>query len=105
MALSLLRRLGLYLLTLFLASLLVFVATEVLPGDALEVSLTSEELSLMTHEDLDRRRAELGLDRPAALRYMTWLGAEARRAVGGVGEVLGEDSEAHQTMPPLGWMI
>lgn len=78
MALSLLRRLGLYLLTLFLASLLVFVATEVLPGDALEVSLTSEELSLMTHEDLDRRRAELGLDRPAALRYLTWLGNAAR---------------------------
>jgi peptide/nickel transport system permease protein len=78
MALSLLRRLGLYLLTLFLASLLVFVATEVLPGDALEVSLTSEELSLMTHEDLDRRRAELGLDRPAALRYLNWLGNAAR---------------------------
>lgn len=78
MALSLLRRLGLYLLTLFLASLLVFIATEVLPGDALEVSLTSEELSLMTHEDLDRRRAELGLDRPAALRYMTWLGNAVR---------------------------
>jgi peptide/nickel transport system permease protein len=78
MALSLLRRLGLYLLTLFLASLLVFVATEVLPGDALEVSLTSEELSLMTHEDLDRRRAELGLDRPAALRYLSWLGNAAR---------------------------
>lgn len=74
MALSLLRRLGLYLLTLFLASLLVFVATEVLPGDALEVSLTSEELALMSHEDLDRRRAELGLDRPAALRYLSWLG-------------------------------
>lgn len=74
MALSLLRRLGLYLLTLFLASLLVFIATEVLPGDALEVSLTSEELALMTHEDLDRRRAELGLDRPAALRYLSWLG-------------------------------
>ena len=78
MALSLLRRLGLYLLTLFLASLLVFIATEVLPGDALEVSLTSEELSLMSHEDLDRRRAELGLDRPAALRYMTWLGNAVR---------------------------
>lgn len=78
MALSLLRRLGLYLLTLFLASLLVFIATEVLPGDALEVSLTSEELSLMSHEDLDRRRAELGLDRPAALRYMSWLGNAVR---------------------------
>lgn len=78
MALSLLRRLGLYLLTLFLASLLVFVATEVLPGDALEVSLTSEELSLMSEAELDQRRQALGLDRPAAVRYVSWLGRAVR---------------------------
>lgn len=78
MALSLLRRLGLYLLTLFLASLLVFVATEVLPGDALEVSLTSEELSLMSEAELDRRREELGLNRPAAVRYVSWLSHAVR---------------------------
>lgn len=42
MLMTFLRRVGLYALTLLLASMLVFVATEVLPGDALEVSLTAD---------------------------------------------------------------
>ena len=64
-----LRRFALSLLVLWLVTVLVFVSTEVLPGDALQVSLTADEASQMTQEDLDRRRAELGLDRPAAVRY------------------------------------
>ena len=67
------RRLALSLLVVWLVTVLVFLATEVLPGDALQVSLTSDEASQMTEEDLARRRAELGLDRPAAVRYADWL--------------------------------
>jgi peptide/nickel transport system permease protein len=78
MIVILLRRAGLYALTLFLASLLVFMATEVLPGDALEVSLTADELSQMSEADLARRRQQLGLDRPAATRYIQWLGGAVR---------------------------
>ena len=37
---AILRRISLSLLTLFLCALLVFLATEVLPGDALDVFLT-----------------------------------------------------------------
>lgn len=78
MTFTVLRRLGLYALTLLLASLLVFLATEVLPGDALEVSLTADEYALMSPADLARKRHELGLDRPAALRYVEWLGGALR---------------------------
>jgi peptide/nickel transport system permease protein len=74
----LLRRLGLYVLTLWLASVLVFAATEILPGDALEVSLTADELALISPEDLARRRHELGLDRPAPVRYSSWLSSAVR---------------------------
>ena len=70
---ALARRLALSLLVVWLVTVLVFVSTEVLPGDALQVSLTADEAAQMTEEDLARRRAELGLDRPAAVRYGDWL--------------------------------
>lgn len=73
MWIAFLRRLGLSLLTMWMVSVLVFAATAVLPGDALEVSLTSDELALMTPDDLAERRQELGLDRPAVVQYMGWL--------------------------------
>lgn len=77
MARALLRRLALSLLVVWLVTVLVFLATEVLPGDALQVSLTADEASQMTEDDLARRRAELGLDRPAAVRYGDWLWSAA----------------------------
>lgn len=73
MAMAMLRRLALSLLVLWLVTVLVFVSTEILPGDALQVSLTADEASQMSEEDMAMRRAELGLDRPAPVRYADWL--------------------------------
>ncbi|GAA4161802.1 ABC transporter permease [Shinella granuli] len=67
------RRISLSFLILILVSLFVFLATEVLPGDALDVSLTDDDLAVLTPEQLAEMRAELGLDRPAAVRYLSWL--------------------------------
>ena len=67
------RRLALSLLVVWLVTVLVFVSTEVLPGDALQVSLTADEAAQMSEADLSKRRAELGLDRPAVVRYGDWL--------------------------------
>lgn len=72
------RRLGLSLLVVWLVTVLVFVATEVLPGDALQVSLTADEASQMSEADFAKRRAELGLDRPAPVRYASWLAHAAQ---------------------------
>ena len=69
-----LRRGALSLATLFLLASFIFFATEVLPGDALDVSLSADELAMMPPEVLARRKAELGLDRPILERYLSFLG-------------------------------
>ena len=68
-----LRRAALSLATLLLLASFIFVATEVLPGDALDVSLSADELASMPPEVLARRKAELGLDRPVQERYLAFL--------------------------------
>ena len=63
------RRLLLGVLTLFLVSLVVFAATEVLPGDAARAVLGREA----TPDRLQALRVQLHLDRPAATQYWLWL--------------------------------
>jgi peptide/nickel transport system permease protein len=65
----LLRRVGLALLTLFLVSVLVFVAVQLLPGDLGRTILgpyASEEQVAALNDDL-------GANDPAPVRYATWL--------------------------------
>ncbi len=54
------RRISLSLLILFLVAVFVFLATEVLPGDALDVYLTADDVSVMSEEDIERMRRDLG---------------------------------------------
>jgi peptide/nickel transport system permease protein len=63
------RRLAIGLLTIFLVTVLVFVATEVLPGDAARVALGrgANETALAA------LRARLHLDAPVPIRYARWL--------------------------------
>ena len=70
---AVLRRIGLSLLILFFVSVLVFLATEVLPGDALDVFLTADDLLTMEAEQLEALRHDFGLDQPALLRFLQWL--------------------------------
>ena len=67
------RRAALSVVTLFLLATFIFFATEVLPGDALDVSLSADEIANMPPEVLARRKAELGLDRPVGERYLAFL--------------------------------
>jgi peptide/nickel transport system permease protein len=64
-----LSRVALGLLTLLAVSVLIFIATEILPGDVASAVLgqgaTPETLAVFRHE--------LGLDRPAYIRYFEWL--------------------------------
>ena len=59
------RRVALSLLTLLALAVFIFVATEVLPGDALDVVLSSDEIANIPPERLAQMKRELGLDRPA----------------------------------------
>lgn len=50
-----------------------FILVHMLPGDPATVLLTPEELQ-GDPEVIERRRAELGLDRPIPIQYVAWLG-------------------------------
>jgi peptide/nickel transport system permease protein len=63
------QRLGLGLITLLAASVLIFAGTEVLPGDLASAILQNSA----TPENLAEMRKELGLERPAVMRYVEWL--------------------------------
>ncbi|GAB4517233.1 MAG: ABC transporter permease [Roseibium sp.] len=64
------RRLALSGVILVLVSGIVFIGTEILPGDALDATIPADELMYYSEEDLARMRAELGLDKPAAERFV-----------------------------------
>jgi peptide/nickel transport system permease protein len=71
---AILRRVLLSGLILFLVAGFVFIGTEVLPGDALDVYLTDEDASVMTPDQIEALRRELGLDQPPAVRFFQWIG-------------------------------
>ncbi|MGW6602218.1 ABC transporter permease [Streptomyces sp. NPDC055036] len=60
------------------ATVVVFAATELLPGDAGEVKGTGRA----TEADIAEERDRLGLDRPAAVRYLDWLYGALRGDLG-----------------------
>jgi peptide/nickel transport system permease protein len=70
MATFLLRRLGLMVLTLFILSLIVFLAGQVLPGDPGRAILGPFAAQSAVHA-LD---TQLGVSRPLITRYLSWIG-------------------------------
>ncbi|EDP64334.1 ABC transporter, membrane spanning protein (oligopeptide) [alpha proteobacterium BAL199] len=72
------QRLALGLLTLFIVSLIIFLSVEMLPGDITEAILGQGA----TPETVAAFRRELGLDVPAHLRYLAWLGDIAQGDLG-----------------------
>jgi peptide/nickel transport system permease protein len=65
-----LNRLGVGVLTLLAVSVVIFTITNLLPGDAAQALLGQEA----TPELVAALRAKFGLDQPAHLRYLHWLG-------------------------------
>ena len=74
MPVFLLKRLLTLLITLAVASAVVFAVLELLPGNAAEVILGDTA----TPESLAALQAKLGLDRPALTRYADWVGGLLR---------------------------
>jgi peptide/nickel transport system permease protein len=68
------------LLVLFLVSFLVFCLVRILPGDAILMQL--DQAAAPTPENLQRARQELGLDRPFAQQYRTWMAGVLRGDLG-----------------------
>jgi len=70
MALFLLRRLGLMILTLWILSLIVFFAGQILPSDPGRIILGN----LASPSSVQALDHKLGVDRPLLTRYLSWLG-------------------------------
>ena len=64
------QRLLLGLLTLFVVSVIIFLAVELLPGDIAQEILGQSA----TQETVEAFRRQLGLDLPPHVRYVQWLG-------------------------------
>jgi peptide/nickel transport system permease protein len=78
LTLFLLRRLAGFVLTLLAATLVVFAVLDLLPGNAAEVVLGDSA----TPESLAALEKKLGLDQPAAVRYLQWVGGLLRGDLG-----------------------
>lgn len=87
------QRLGLGIITLWAASVLIFVGTEILPGDLASAILQNSA----TPESLAEMRKELGLDRPAIVRYGEWLG---HAATGDLGHSLASHRDVVEELTP-----
>jgi peptide/nickel transport system permease protein len=65
-----LQRIAIGFGTLIVVSIIVFLATSILPGDVAQIILGQAA----TPETLAALRAELGMDQPGYIQYFSWLG-------------------------------
>ncbi|MBO69057.1 MAG: ABC transporter permease [Acidiferrobacteraceae bacterium] len=80
------QRIALGLMTLFVVSLIIASIVELLPGDITQAILGQSA----TPETVAAFRAELGIDRPAHIRYLEWLKG---MATGDMGKSLANKRE------------
>lgn len=90
---SVVRQLALAVATLFAASVVVFFATNVLPGDVAQAVLGQQA----TPEMLETMRQQLGLDQPVARRYALWLSGFA---TGDLGKSLATGADVYAIIIP-----
>jgi len=67
---TVLQRLGLGIITLFVVSVIIFSSIKMLPGDFAQAILGQAALE----ETVEAFRKELGLDKPAYVQYFDWIG-------------------------------
>jgi peptide/nickel transport system permease protein len=85
-------RIGLGILTLFLVSIVVFAATQALPGDTARAILGREAVNTARYDAL---REQLGLNKPLAQQYLGWLGGVV---TGDLGNSLVQDQPVTQLL-------
>ena len=77
------RRLLLAVPTLFGVTVLIFIAMRIIPGDPLEhIYSEAGGIYILTDQELKEARASLGMDRPLAIQYLSWIGDVARGDMG-----------------------
>ena len=83
------RRLLALIPTLLLASIIVFATIRLIPGDVIDLMLSQNDVAAdkMSREQLV---ATLGLDKPMATQYLSWVGGIALR--GDLGQSLWQNA-------------
>ena len=66
------KRIGLFIPTVLLVTVIVFVVMRLIPGDPALAILSADD-AVYTQEELAQLRAELGTDRPIAIQYFEWI--------------------------------
>ena len=66
------KRIGLFIPTVLLVTIIVFVVMRLIPGDPALAILSADD-AVYTQEELAQLRAELGTDRPIAIQYFEWI--------------------------------
>jgi peptide/nickel transport system permease protein len=98
---TILQRLGLGLLTLFVVSIIIFSAMQFLPGDFATAVLGQSA----TPETVAAFRKELGLNDPAVVRYIQWIGGVVQGDFGSSfsGRSAGREREVMELIAPRLW--
>jgi peptide/nickel transport system permease protein len=92
-ALFVIKRLGAGVITLLIVSILIFLCTSVIPGNAAVITLGKSA----TPASLKQLEATLGLNRPLYLQYLSWLGGILHGSFGDSAVALAH----HQTNPSI----
>ena len=66
------KRIGLFIPTVLLVTIIVFVVMRLIPGDPALAILSADD-AVYTQEELAQLRAELGTDRPIPIQYLEWI--------------------------------
>lgn len=90
------QRVALGIVLLFAVSILIFVGTQILPGDV-AASILGQSA---TPESLANLRQELGLNDPAYVRYFRWLGGVL---TGDLGKSLSSGLDISSSLGPRLW--
>ncbi len=88
------RRLLQILLVLIIVTMLVFLMVRLLPGDPILMYMTQQNMEILSQEQIETIRHDLGLDRNIAVQYVDWLGHVVRGDLG--QSIISHSSVAHE---------
>ncbi len=77
-----LRRVAMTIPVLIVVSIITFSIMQLAPGDPAAILLGGDFLQIATEEDIAAARAALGVDRPAIVQYLDWMGGFFRGDLG-----------------------
>ena len=77
-----LRRVVMTIPVFIVVSIITFSIMQLAPGDPAAILLGGDFLQIATEEDIAQARAQLGVDRPAIVQYLDWMGGFFRGDLG-----------------------